>query len=110
MKSVALVVVALGLLAVTATPLVAHEHWSGGYCGPVYHHGYYYGGYRPVVVVPGPAYATAYAPVAAPGGRSGRVAPFMDPLCRVRITIAFRELALAIAARAYLLACTFSTD
>ena len=81
MKSVALVVVALGLLFTMATPSLAHEHWAGhgGYYGPAYHHhgyagGYYYGGYRPVVVVPAPVYDyTYYPPAVAPV--YGTVAP-----------------------------------
>jgi hypothetical protein len=60
MKSVALVVVALGVLLATAAPSLAHDSWArhGGYYAPVhhpYHPGYsasYYGGYRPVVVAP----------------------------------------------------------
>jgi hypothetical protein len=74
MKSVALVVVALGLLLAMAAPSLAHGYWA-----PVHHHyygPYYYGGYRPVVVAPtvvAPApvygyapYSPAYPPVVAP--------------------------------------------
>jgi len=75
MKSLALVVVALGLLFAMVAPSLAHEHWAGrgGYYAPAYyhHHGYsgayYYGGYRPVVVVPAPVYGyTNYPPAVAP--------------------------------------------
>ena len=70
MKNVALVVVALGLLLAMATPSLAHGYWA-----PAHHyHGYYYGGYSPVVVVPAPVPAPApvygyapYPPVVAPG-------------------------------------------
>ena len=64
MKALAVVAVAFGLMLATAAPSLAH-----GYHGPVYHHhhGYagpcYYGGYRPVVVVPAPVY---YPPVVTP--------------------------------------------
>ena len=75
MRSVAVVVVALGLLVAMAAPSLAH-----GYGPPVHHHGYaggyYYGGYRPVVVVPAPVYGyAAYPPVVAPA-----VAPVVVPV------------------------------
>jgi hypothetical protein len=59
MKSVALVVVALGLLLAMAAPSLAHGYWA-----PVHHHHvysgpYYHGGYRPVVVGPAPVVAPA---------------------------------------------------
>ena len=66
MKSVALVVVALGLLFAMAAPSLAHgpvhyyHHY--GYAGP-----HYYGGYPTVVVTPAPVYGYAtYPPVVAP--------------------------------------------
>ncbi len=67
MKSVALVVVTLGLLLAMAAPSLAHDYWA-----PVHHHHayagpYYYGAYRPVVVVPAPVYGyTTYPPVVGP--------------------------------------------
>ena len=66
MKSVAVVVVALGLLFAMASPSLAHEYWEGHH-----HHGYpgayYYSGYSPVVVVPTPVYGyTTYPPVVGP--------------------------------------------
>jgi hypothetical protein len=77
MKSMAVVVVALGLLLAMAAPSLAH-----GYCAPVHHHHhgysgpYYYGGYSPVVVVPAPVYGyAAYPPVVTPG-----VAPVVAPV------------------------------
>ncbi|MGO9114168.1 MAG: hypothetical protein ACLP9L_33560 [Thermoguttaceae bacterium] len=74
MKSVALSLVALGLLLAMAAPSLAH-----GYCGPVhhYHHGaYYYGGYSPVVVAPAPVYGyPTYPPVVTPA-----VAPVVTPV------------------------------
>ena len=66
MKSLALVVVALGLLVAMTTPSLAHPpvhyHHVHGYPGP-----YYYGGYGAVVVAPAPVYGYAtYPPVVAP--------------------------------------------
>ena len=68
MKSVASVVVALGLLLVMAAPSLAHDHWAGH--GGYHHHhvyagSYYYGGCPTVVVAPAPVY-TNYPPVVAP--------------------------------------------
>lgn len=63
MKSVAIVVVALGLLMAMAAPSLAHGYWV-----PVHHHHYaysgpyYYGGYAPVVVTPAPVYGYTTAP------------------------------------------------
>ncbi len=75
MKSVALVVVALGLLFAMAAPSLAHgpvhyyHHY--GYAGP-----HYYGGYPTVVVTPAPVYGYAtYPPVVAPSIRRLRRAP-----------------------------------
>ena len=68
MKSVASVVVALGLLLVMAVPSLAHDHWAGhgGYHHhPVYTGIYYYGGCPTVVVAHPPVY-TNYPPVVAP--------------------------------------------
>ncbi len=70
MKSVALVLVALGLLLAMAAPSMAHGpyHYHHGYARP-----YYYGGYGPAVVVaptvvaPAPVYGYAtYPPAVAP--------------------------------------------
>jgi hypothetical protein len=62
MKSLALVVVALGLLVAMATPSLAHP--------PVYYHHahgpYYHGGYGVVVVAPAPVYGYATYPPAYP--------------------------------------------
>ena len=75
MKSVALVVVALGILLVTASPSLAHDSWAGHgrYCAPVHHPHYqgysasYYGGYRPVIVAPTQFYGyPSYSPVVGP--------------------------------------------
>ena len=78
MKSVALVVVALGLLLAMAAPSSAHSYW-----GPVHHHHYgyagpyYYGGYSPVVVVPAPAYVNPAPPtVVAPAYPSVVPSPY----------------------------------
>jgi len=59
MKSLALVVVALGLLFAMSSTSQAHERWvrHGYYGGPVY-----YGAVAPVVVAPPPAYTYSYAP------------------------------------------------
>ncbi len=68
MKSLAFVVVALGLLLAMAAPSLAQGYWA-----PAHHHRSvyvsprYYGGYRPVVVVPAPVYSyPAYPPVVGP--------------------------------------------
>ncbi len=74
MKSVAVIVVALGLCLAMTAPSLAHEHWAGhgGYYAPIHHHHYgyagtYYGGYFPVVVAPAPVYGyTGYPTVVAP--------------------------------------------
>jgi len=68
MKSVSILVVALGLLLAMAGPSLANGYWAPahhhhyGYAGP-----YYSAGYRPVVVVPAPVFGYAtYPPVVAP--------------------------------------------
>ena len=77
MKSVALVLVALGLLLAMAAPSMAHgpHYYHHGYARPYYYGGYgpYYGGYGPAVVVaptvvaPVPVYGYAtYPPAVTP--------------------------------------------
>ena len=81
MKVVAPVVVALGLLLAMAAPSLAHDHWGGhdGYHHhPVYAAPYYYGPYRPVVVVPAPSPVVVAPPPAYPYVTP---APVVVPAC-----------------------------